>query len=56
MTDITLCNNHYCDLRYNCHRYTLKAIEQRQSMATFHQDIEGKCEYYLPIKVVKEKE
>lgn len=55
--DITFCPNKTCTKRANCERNTdrLKDYPYPVSMAGFHQDENGDCEYYVPMNEENEE-
>ena len=53
MPDISMCLNHGCKLRKDCHRYQAKP-SRRQSYSKW-QVKGGKCDGYWPMKKVEEK-
>ena len=49
MPDITMCKNKTCPLNEKCYRFMAKP-DARQSFAVFTQEVDGTCDYFMPLK------
>lgn len=58
MPDIAMCDNKDCPLRESCYRFTATPSKYMQTYADFEfttKDDTTECEYYWPVKPIKEK-